>query len=903
VYAARAMACFDPETILAFVDGALPVGALADAQQHVAGCQSCADLVAIAASGGAIAFDPSSASLQEAGGDVGQAGLVKGSSFGRFVVLDLVGRGGMGEVYAAYDPQLDRKVAVKLLRQWSSQRLSVTAARARLLREAKAIARLSHPNVVVVHDAGELEGQAFVAMEFIDGQTLADWQAAAPRGWREIREHYLAAGQGLAAAHDAGLVHRDFKPHNVMVGRDGSIRVMDFGLAGDADDRGSAPGGGDGAPLAIRSKERLSTRTAALTHTGALLGTPLYMAPEQFLARATGPGTDQFSFCVALYQALYGQWPFANESLASLIDSVVNGRVRDPPDKARVPSFLRRLVMRGLSRAPEQRFPSMAALLRALRHDPGRQRRRNGVVAGLLLVASLAGFATYRAAPRGQHLCQGGGARLASAWEVGESGVRRQAVKRAFLATGRPFAGDTWQRVSALLDDWGRRWIQTYGDVCEATQVRGDQSAEVLDLRMACLDDARGALRALADVYARADAAVLVEAVNAARALPPLERCADVAALRAAVPPPRDAQIRRRVDDVRARLADVKALADTAQYPEALKRLTALVPDARATGYAPVVAEPLEVLGRIHGLSGDAEGARSELEEGVWLAIAARRDDLAVACAGLLVAVSGYEQAHFDEAERWYRLGDALLARAGPGQNLAKAWLLHDHGLALNRRGEYRRGLADLRAALALKQAVLPPDHHDIGISWEAIANVLGDLGENSQAERAIEAALTIYERSYGHENPLLARGLGNRGEIRAKLGRLREAEGDLRESAERWSSYVGPDHRWVAYPLTALGGTLTAQHRPREAVAVLERALRIREATELAPDLVAGTRLDLARALWLAGDDPIRARALAAQARAAYGQSDGLSEGFAARAREANVLLATIDAAARVPR
>ena len=828
----------------------------------------------------------------------GPAGLAKGSSFGRFVVLDLVGRGGMGEVYAAYDPQLDRKVALKLLRHRGAQSrgVSVTAARARLLREAKAIARLSHPNVVVVHDAGELDGQAFVAMEFVDGQTLADWEAAAPRSWREIRDRYLAAGEGLAAAHQAGLVHRDFKPHNVMVGRDGSIRVMDFGLAGDADDGAAGTTQeNDGPPPVIRPLAPLATSTAAFTDSGGLLGTPLYMAPEQFQGRPTDPATDQFSFCVALYHALYGEWPFATDSLAMLIEAVVNGRVREPTDKARAPSFLRKLVMRGLRGAPEERFPSMVSLLRALRQDPVRRRHRNGIAGGLVLGAVLAGFGLYRAATRAQHLCEGGGSRLAAAWELGPGGVRRDAVQRAFLATGRPFASDTWRRVSLLLDEWGRHWVQTYTDACEATHVRGDQSAEVLDLRMGCLDDARGALRALTDVYARADGAVLIEAVNAARALPPLGRCADVTALRAAVPSPADAQVRRRVDEVRGRLAEIKALMDTGQLPEGLRRLPALVADARATGYRPVVAELLELGGRLHAMSGDTPGARNDAEEALWIAIAVRRDDLAVACAGLLVAVSGYDQARFEEAERWYHLADSLLARAGPGQTLAEAWLRHDRGLVLLRQGEHQRALVEMRAALALKQQVLPAEHPDIAISWEAIANELNELGQTAEAERAINAALAIYERAYGHDNPLLARCLGNRGEILAKLGLLHEAEADQRAAVERWSGYVGRNHQWVAYPLTALGDTLIAEHRPREAVTVLERALSIREEAEPASEMVAETRLDLARALWEAGLDPGRARALAAQARAAYGNTPG----FAERARRADELVATIDRAA----
>ena len=273
-----------------------------------------------------------------------EGALVRGANVGRYLILGLVGRGGMGEVYAAFDPRLDRKIALKLLRETRGPETSAQAAQERLLREAQAIARLSHPNVVVVHDVGAIDDEThgvrvYLAMEFIEGQTLASWLAAAPRSWREICGVFAAAGKGLLAAHEAGLVHRDFKPQNVMVGRDGAVRVTDFGLARDTSDVAEA----ETTTLdLVHSETRPTTDTIALTGTGVLLGTPLYMAPEQFLARPTDARTDQFSFCVALYEALYGERPFPSDSLQTLVGAVVSGRVRQPPLKTRVPAFLRK---------------------------------------------------------------------------------------------------------------------------------------------------------------------------------------------------------------------------------------------------------------------------------------------------------------------------------------------------------------------------------------------------------------------------------------------------------------------------------------------------------------------------------------------------------------------------------
>ena len=227
--------CLDEDAVLAFVDGSLDDIRRGSVESHIASCPACSDLVASAAGG-----EPERPAGSVFPGEAGGAnGLPMGATVGRYVILNLVGRGGMGEVYAAYDPQLDRKVALKLLHENAAREAATRMARERLLREAKAIARLSHPNVVVVHDAGAIDDpvrgdRVFLAMEFIEGETVAAWLAAAPRAWREIRDVFAAAGEGLAAAHEAGLVHRDFKPQNVMVGRDGSVRVMDFGLASDA---------------------------------------------------------------------------------------------------------------------------------------------------------------------------------------------------------------------------------------------------------------------------------------------------------------------------------------------------------------------------------------------------------------------------------------------------------------------------------------------------------------------------------------------------------------------------------------------------------------------------------------------------------------------------------------------
>jgi eukaryotic-like serine/threonine-protein kinase len=858
--------CLDEDTVLAFVDGKLDASRSGEITTHLERCASCSDLVVGSAGGDPGRSRPLAEALSA------PAALARGDTVGRYVILNLVGRGGMGEVYAAYDPQLDRRVALKLLHDTLLPNDASRIARQRLLREAKAIARLSHPNVVVVHDAGAIDDpvrgeRVFVAMEFIEGETLSAWLAAAPRSWRAVREVFLAAGEGLAAAHEAGLVHRDFKPQNVMVARDGAVRVMDFGLASDTSDLAA----GSGAPLELTGGTQAPTsHTVALTSTGVLLGTPLYMAPEQFKALATDARTDQFSFCVALYEALYGERPFPSESLPTLMQAVLAGRVREPPQRARVPAFLRRLLLRGLAVDAPARHASMRELLDVLRTDPLRRRRTALAAAAAVagLVAAVVGV--QRIATRGQRLCSGAAGKLEGVWDSGEGGARRSAIHGAFLATGRGFAEETWQRVAGLLDDYSHRWTALYTDSCEATHVRGDQSAEVLDLRTTCLEGAREALRALTDLLAHADGKVVAQAIDAARALPPLERCSDVAALREVVPPP-DAAARTGVAALEKRLAEIKALRDTGQLKTALGKAKALADEARNVRYEPLLAEVLSIRSWLERESGDPTSAANTLEKGVWTALAAHRDDLAAEDAAQLVVFVAYDLSRPAEAEQWQGAAEALLRRLGPGHDRIAGWLHHDIGGAALARGDYRTAAAEYQLALSLKRKALPADHPDIGLTENNVALVDTLLNDGPAALAAADRGLAVYSAAYGADNPMLFNILDTRGEALELLGRYAEAEKDFRAAADRATELFGADHYRTAIALGDLGKVLLDEGRPSEALPILEKTVQIRERSDLSLENVAEARFALARALWETRQDRPRALALAAAGRDSY--------------------------------
>jgi len=401
-----AVACLDDNTAVEFATGEMPPGATARVESHLATCRDCRTLVAALAPAPGepdsdLATPMRPARGKRGGRDLALASteghgkrgsaepvIAVGDTIGRYVVLRRIGAGGMGVVFAAYDPQLDRRVALKLLR--TGMGLGEGEAKARLVREAQAIAQLSHPHVVAVYDVGTAaSGEVYVAMEFVEGDTLTQWLHRWERSWRDLLGAFRDAGLGLAAAHGVGLLHRDFKPDNVLVGSDGRVRVSDFGLA-----RSLVTGDDEHLPMPALTALRVT-----LTATGAVMGTPRYMAPEQLVGKDVTAAADQFSFCVALYEALYGAHPFAGDTAALMIEE--GARMRPPPDGKGTPAVVASILARGLDPVPARRFPSMSALLAELAHAVTPPRRRVvAIVAAVALVLGGAAAATV-ITPRG----------------------------------------------------------------------------------------------------------------------------------------------------------------------------------------------------------------------------------------------------------------------------------------------------------------------------------------------------------------------------------------------------------------------------------------------------------------------------------------------------------------------
>lgn len=758
--------------------------------------------------------------------------LTPGARVGRFTVLGFEGSGGMGWVYSAYDPELDRKVALKLLRP----RRGVggpAEARRRLVREAQALARLSHPNVITVYDVGEVDGRVFLAMEHVAGETLDAWLAAhgPPHDRRRLRavlDAFAQAGRGLAAAHAAGLVHRDFKPGNAMVAADGRVVVLDFGIA-------QREGGVDGDVLSLDELERPFGVPAGVGRSGgAGVGTPAYMAPEQRAGRRASAATDQYSFCAALWEALYGELPAVGGVERVEGDPPGAGLSRRGAEATgvavRVPVRVRRLLRRGLRLDPADRYPSMEALLDELEGGASRDRRR-WLAAGILAALGVGALIGYQpAVARRAELCRPPEDRLAEVW----GDPRRTAARRAFAATGLAYAGDALAAVDGALTGYLREWGAMYSDSCAATRLRGEQSEQLLDLRTACLDQRLAEADALARLLVTADAGLVARAPEAAGGLSPLAACADTAALTAPLAPPADEATRTAVAAVRERLAETVTLFRLARFSEAGAIAEAARTEAREIGYWPLIAEASLQRGYVLARQADS-GARDALEEALLAAEAGRHDQVAAEAFIRLVRLASEQEADAERALDYAAHAKALLEHLGDRRDL-EARLAAYVGEVHHARGEHELALERYRRALELEESGRGREHVSVAATLARIGVVQAELGELTAARASHEEALGIYRRLLGADHPTIGIVHDNLGNALYRLGDYDEALRHYRRAHEIASAAYDERHPAVAASLTHLGNVHLARAEYDLAGARYDQALAAFEAS-LGPD------------------------------------------------------------------
>ncbi len=744
---------------------------------------------------------------------------------GRYVVLDRLGQGAMGEVMLAYDPKLLREVALKLVFAAGGD------ASARMLREAQALAQLNHPNVVGIYDVGEHEGSVFMAMEYVRGRTLRQWLEQAPRSWREVVAVLRQAGRGLAAAHRAGLVHRDVKPDNILVADDGRVCVADFGLARADAMVAEASGSGE---IASHSDPELAV---PLTQTGTVLGTLAYMAPEQHQGAVADAAVDQYALCVTAYEALLGRRPFgARDLLASKLAGPPA-----PPGDAAVPRVIVRAVLRGLAPKPADRWPSIEALLVQLDRDPRRARIRAAL--GATAVATVAGALGARELDRRRTVaaCEAEGEAITQLW----SDDARARVREGLAAAPTRVASETAQRVMPWLDDYAARWAEARSESCLDGRLRGTISADLLERAQWCFDDRRNELEGFATELARADAEVVHLAVAAAVALGPIAHCRDVAVLQRLPAPPVDQ--REAVREIRRGLSQAWALTQAGRFEPSLAAARQAHEAAQALGWPPLVAAAAYRVAVGLSRTGELAQAEREAEAAFVAASASGSWDVAVDAADQLVWTVGVQLGRHEDGLRWSRLRELAVANLGDLDDVREA--RHDHRVAfvhfamgdharareLNERalpvleqrlgaehpdvaavlfalasshqsvGEYDAAKALHARALEIRERALGPDHPDVGQSLIGLAALDSTLGDNDAARVRLDRALALFEGTHGREHPATALALLQLGNLDATVGDFVRARQRFEESVAILERTAGPRTTDVAKGLRAL--------------------------------------------------------------------------------------------------
>jgi len=732
---------------------------------------------------------------------------------GRYRVLERIGEGGMGVVLRALDPTLDREVAVKLLHARSGP--DPTDGVTRLIREAQALARLSHPNVIDVFDVGMAEGRVFIAMEYVPGDTLHVWLRAGP-SVDEIVDAFVQAGQGLVAAHEAGLVHRDFKPANVLRGSDGRVRVVDFGLA--------APARGDEgeATLASEDGHALDIR---MTATGAAVGTPIYMSPEAFSGGTIDARSDQWSFCVSLYEALFGELPFEGADPRELAEAIARGDPR-PPIGPTVPGRLRDLVLRGLTADPQARWPSMAALLAELR--PRRHRPWRWVAAGLVVTAGGVAGALALLPDAAIAGCERSADAVTEVWNASS----RQQLHEAFSRSGASYAEPTWQRVEPSLEAYASGLAEARHDACEAS-LHADASPLRTDRRGACLSRRLSELRGLVAEFSRADLDVVRNAVQAVGDLDSVDDCEGDALLAAMPPPP--ASIREDVVQAHDDLARVRTLTRAGHYDRARTLAEQIVQEATGLEHAPLVAEAKLVLAAVLQADGEYEDAETRLLEAREEAQAAGHDVLVARTSADLIFLVGSHLRRPEDAEQWVRHARADIERLAEPE-AARTSLEGTLGALRQSGGDFAAAREHFERALAARQARQGARHPDALMWRNNIALIHHHLGDNARARELLLEILADRIEVYGAGHPEVSGTYGNLGVVEQTLGDLDAAAEHTQQALDGLEASVGKDHPHYPRLLTNLANTQYLMGNFDEALAMHQRSKELLEQS-LGPD------------------------------------------------------------------
>ncbi len=724
-----------------------------------------------------------------AGVDFTEPGSAEPQRLGRFEVVERLGAGAMGVVYAAIDPTLQRRVAVKLLQpgRASAQAMS------RVYREAQALARLSHPNVVQIYGLGRHAQGVYLAMELVEGSTLGLWQSEGARDWAEILEAYRQAGQGLAAIHRAGLVHRDFKPANVMRDSTGRVRVLDLGLV-----RGlmteEPPG------ISADGLSGPTSISGSATESDAILGTPAYMAPEQFLGEPATAASDQFSYCVALFEALYGCRPFRASSSMELLEAISEHRIEPPPTDSRVPSRIHAAIRRGLAQDVQRRHPSMDALLAAL-EESSRWRRWGiwgaGALLGVGLVVPSLGSSQSPPCVDAQHVDQ--------VWS---------ATSRAAVSSGLGQPPGAWELMEKL-DRHATALRRQAAAACGSGAPSGTGHA--------CRAAALQRFAAVTEVLKTDDDQVRASAAKIIDSLPNVVPCGSGDEHgRRAPPDPASAVAAASA----ARLGQrAKALGLSSRLDLAQQVADEAMAEAQRSGHAPAIGDALQARGNVFIRVGNYAAAQDDFAGAYDLMLGAR-DDGGAARAAIALTWLGLRTGDIEGADRWVRLADsAAQAAAGDDVDL-NARVQQRLGQVAGARGQTEAAAGHLQRSLAMWESI--GEAREIATLCADLMPIAMARGDLDAAQVHAERSIEVLEAAFGAEDAQLGTAYNNLGNVHQRKGQTELSLASHRKALQLREASYGGQHPDVAISAYSVATDLYDLQRDEEALVLLDRVRQI---------------------------------------------------------------------------
>jgi len=710
----------------------------------------------------------------------------------RFVIESTAGQGAMGRVYVARDPELERRVALKMI-TLETHEADLEVRSRKLQEEAQAMARLTHPNVVEVYAVGRVDAGVYIAMEYVSGETLAAWSARGPYSFAEAWPKLRAAGRGLAAAHAAGIVHRDFKPSNVLLGQAATVKVADFGLATQES--------------AMRT-DRASGGQVTESGASGAAGTPRYLAPEVWAGERASPQSDQYAYCLV---------------------------ARDSLDPGRTPAQVQQAIERGLCEAPADRFASMNELLDAL--EPDERSLRWPWVAGAGALAA----AVWVLMPRTEVAdCADVAADLEGAWDP----TTESAIESAIVGSEVAYAAGLWPGLRGQLERYAEGWVAARTATCQ--EIAEEGASPERDRAAACLANRLRALSAVTETLVEADAEVLARTAQLMSGLPPIDVCRQSNVAMDAVAIPKDPQVAAAVEEVRVELARASAMRQAGRYRQARDVAERALQAATEIGFAPVMSEAKHVVGLARDSDGDHEGAARLLERAHTEALAQGQDILALSTAIDLVFVVGDRLGQPEAAEKWQRFAEAYLERTDRQHTRAGAELLSHVGLIAFRSGDFAKAQRIHTEVLAVRSEMYPPGHLKLAETHTNLGLALARTGAG-QASHHHERALEIIDQALGTEHPRYADELENLAILQSQQGEYVAARASLERALEIQIAVVGPRHSKVANVRDSIGlAYLDAGDYPH-ALEFMREALEIRREVQGDEDPgVAATTLNL---------------------------------------------------------